>query len=95
MNISFLLTIALVGIPFYGHGITSIIIGIIVLGALAFYLFSDSINEKYKVSSRVLNTSLLCVMMILIGYSSYSLIVIRSIANPPMDQNSQRYFYFR
>lgn len=88
MNISFLLTIALVGIPFYGHGITSIIIGIIVLGALAFYLFSDNINEKYKVSSRVLNTSLLCVMMILIGYSSYSLIVIRSIANPPMDQNS-------
>ena len=87
-NISFLLTIALVGIPFYGHGITSVIIGLIVLVALAFYLFSDSINAKYKISARVLNTSLLCVMMILIGYSSYALIVIRSTANPPMDQNS-------
>ncbi len=35
-----------------------------------------------------LNTSLLCTMMIVIGYSSYALIVIRSTANTPMDQNS-------
>ncbi len=87
-NISFLLTIALVGIPFYGHGVKSVIIGLIILAGLAFYLFSESINAKYKISARVLNTSLLCVMMILIGYSSYALIVIRSTANPPMDQNS-------
>jgi len=31
---------------------------------------------------------LLCTMMIVIGYSSYALIVIRSTANTPMDQNS-------
>ena len=35
-----------------------------------------------------MNTSLLCTMMIVIGYSSYALIVIRSTANTPMDQNS-------
>ena len=34
------------------------------------------------------NTALLCTMMIVIGYSSYALIVIRSTANTPMDQNS-------
>ena len=27
-------------------------------------------------------------LMLMIGYSSYALIVIRSSANPPMDQNS-------
>lgn len=27
-------------------------------------------------------------LMLMIGYSSYALIVIRSVANPPMDQNS-------
>ena len=32
--------------------------------------------------------NLLCTMMIVIGYSSYALIVIRSTANTPMDQNS-------
>ena len=40
------------------------------------------------ISSRVKNTALLCMLMLMIGYSSYALIVIRSSANPPMDQNS-------
>ena len=40
------------------------------------------------VSARIKNTSLLCMLMLMIGYSSYALIVIRSSANPPMDQNS-------
>ncbi len=40
------------------------------------------------VSARVKNTALLCMLMLMIGYSSYALIVIRSSANPPMDQNS-------
>ncbi len=35
-----------------------------------------------------MNTALLCTMMIMVGYSSYALIVIRSTANTPMDQNS-------
>ena len=40
------------------------------------------------ISARVKNTALLCMLMLMIGYSSYTLIVIRSSANPPMDQNS-------
>ena len=87
MNISFLATIAILGIPFYGHGTGSIIIGLIVLGALAAYLFAK-LDAKWQVSSRTLNTALLCIMMIMVGYSSYALIVIRSSANTPMDQNS-------
>ena len=87
MNISFLTTVGLLGIPFYGHGWSSVFIGIIVLTILAIYLFAN-IGEKYRVSARTLNTSLLAMMMIVVGYSSYAVIVIRSSANTPMDQNS-------
>ena len=87
MNISFLTTVGLLGIPFYGHGWSSVFIGIIVLAILAIYLFAN-IGEKYRVSARTLNTSLLAMMMIVVGYSSYAVIVIRSSANTPMDQNS-------
>ena len=87
MNISFLTTIAMLGIPFYGHGFGSIVIGLIVLGALGAYLFAK-LDAKWQISARTLNTALLCMMMIMVGYSSYALIVIRSAANTPMDQNS-------
>lgn len=87
MNLSFLVTVALLGIPFYGHGWTSVLIGIVVLAILAVYLFA-ALPDKYRVSARTLNTSLLCMMMMVVGYSSYALIVIRSSANTPMDQNS-------
>jgi len=88
MNLSFLLTIAMLGIPFYGHGASAVIIGILVLGVLAAYLFASKLNEKIRMSARTMNTALLCTMMIMVGYSSYALIVIRSLANTPMDQNS-------
>ena len=91
MALSFILTIAMLGIPFYGHGSSSVVIGIIVIAALWLYLSPKTqarMKEKYRVSARTLNTSLLCTMMIVIGYSSYALIVIRSTANTPMDQNS-------
>ena len=87
MNISFLVTIAMLGIPFYGYGTGSIVIGLIVLGVLGAYLFAK-LDAKWQISARTLNTALLCIMMIMVGYSSYALIVIRSSANTPMDQNS-------
>ena len=87
MNLSFLLTVALLGIPFYGHGWSSVLIGLLVLAVLGAYLFMN-LPEKYRVSVRTLNTSLLAMMMIVVGYSSYAVIVIRSSANTPMDQNS-------
>lgn len=87
MNISYMLSVAMLGIPFYGYGWSSFVIGILVLAVLAFVL-SRTIQGKPLVSARVMNTSLLCMLMIMIGYSTYAVIVIRSTANPPMDQNS-------
>ena len=91
MALSFVLTIAMLGIPFYGHGVSSIVIGLVVIALLWFYVHpktQSAIKEKFRVSARVLNTTLLCTLLIVVGYSSYALIVIRSTANPPMDQNS-------
>ena len=86
-NIAFLLAVAMLGIPFYGHGWLSVFIGIVVLAVLWFVLNYKK-QGKALVTARIKNTSLLCMLMLMIGYSSYALIVIRSAANPPMDQNS-------
>ncbi|MCR5131166.1 MAG: DUF2723 domain-containing protein [Prevotella sp.] len=90
-NIAFLLAIALLGIPFYGYGWSAVAIGVIVLGVLWFVLNRKKTIDKKAVpviGARLKNTVLLCLLMLMIGYSSYALIVIRSSANPPMDQNS-------
>ena len=87
MNISYLLSIGMLGIPFYGHGYMSIVIGVVVLAVL-FLLLAWKKNDLYRISARLMNTSLLCMLMIMVGYSSYAVIVIRSTANTPMDQNS-------
>ncbi len=93
-NIAFLMAVAMLGIPFYGHGWMSVIIGIVVLAIMWFVLnYQKKPTVKGQkpqalVTARIKNTSLLCMLMLMIGYSSYALIVIRSAANPPMDQNS-------
>ncbi len=87
MNIAYLCSVGMLGIPFYSYGVTSIVVGVIVLGVLYFLLRWKKGGMPF-VSARVMNTSLLCMLMIMIGYSSYGVIVIRSTANTPMDQNS-------
>ena len=87
MNISYLLSVGMLGIPFYGYGWTSILCGIVVL-ALLYLALQWKREGKSVVTARLMNTSLLCMLMIMIGYSSYAVIVIRSSANTPMDQNS-------
>ena len=87
MNLSFIASIGMLGIPFYGHGISSVVIGVVAMVVLYFVL-NYAKDGVHWVSARLMNTTLLCLLMIMIGYSSYAVIVIRSEANPPMDQNS-------
>ena len=86
-NIAFLIAVGMLGIPFYGYGWSAFFIGIIVLAALWFVL-KYSKDKLPLITARAKNTALLCMLMLMIGYSTYALIVIRSSANPPMDQNS-------
>ena len=91
-NIAFILSVAMLGIPFYGHGWRAVMIGIVVMAVLWYVLgYKKKVKGQQPialVSARIKNTSLLCMLMLMIGYSSYALIVIRSSANPPMDQSS-------
>lgn len=50
-------------------------------------LFSLALYITHKNKYRTANIIILCYTMILIGYSSYALIFIRSSANPPIDEN--------
>ena len=90
-NLSFTLAVGMLGIPFRGMGWGAAIVGIIILAAIYFGLNYRKKTDKQLVpvvSARFKNTVLLCMLMLMIGYSSYAVIVIRSAANPPMDQNS-------
>lgn len=69
-----------IGLPF-GSGIIFFIILFIL--TLIYLIRYSELKEKV-----ILNTSLLSLTFILIGYSSYSLVLIRSSYNPPIDENN-------
>lgn len=81
IKISFLLTIICSGMLFIGGGW---IIPVVLIGGLIVYLF------KFcpRIPVRIFNLIIMSVIVIFIGYSSYALILIRSNAQTPMDQNS-------
>jgi tetratricopeptide (TPR) repeat protein len=79
-KIAFIITVTLLGIPFIGDGLG---LGICIILGLTVYLFWSK-----KISMVSLNSILIGLFVITIGYLSYALIVIRSTSNTPMDQNS-------
>lgn len=79
-KIAFAVCMLLSGITFIGD---SIFLWILLVAGLVGFLYFYK-----KISFRLINTVILCLMVILIGYSSFALIPIRSAANTPMDQNS-------
>ena len=86
-NIATVMAVGMLGIPFYGYGWSAAIIG--VLGLIALWIVLNwRTNKMHLIPARFKNTMLLCMLMLMIGYSTYAVIVIRSSANPPMDQNS-------
>lgn len=79
MKLAFILSITLLGIPFIGSGY---ILGILLILALTAGLFYFK-----NVNIKALNTTLVSLMVIVVGYSCYALILIRSTADTPMNQN--------
>ena len=57
-----------------------------VAALIAAIIFGIMYTSKKKIV--LWNTVLVMVAVIILGYSSYALIIIRSVAKPPMDQNS-------
>ena len=81
MRWSFFLSIVVSGIPFIGN---SMIIPVVVVAALGVYLF----KFMKQVPVRIFSNVILSIAMIFIGFSCYALIIIRSNANTPLDENS-------
>jgi hypothetical protein len=61
-----------------GDVVTKLLIGAVILG-VAYYL-----RKEYA----LINTIVLCFSFIVIGYSSFGIVLVRSAANPPMDENN-------
>ena len=80
LKLSFIVSLIMVGLPFVSE---SILLSLLIVAALIIVTFASK-----KVNIRLLNTILTCIMVIFIGYSSYAIILLRSTANTPMDQNS-------
>jgi hypothetical protein len=68
------------GLP-YNSGLFTYLV--LLFGTLVYGIWKSYKNKKY-----ILNTVLLMFAVIIIGYFSFSVIVIRSLANPPMDENN-------
>ena len=77
---SFVLAIVLSGMLFIGPWWFSALL----IAAFAVYVFGFCA----KVPVRVFNVVMLSVFLIFVGYSSYALLLIRSHADPPMNQQS-------
>lgn len=70
---------------YLGGGTKTVIV--VLFGGIAFAI------SRIKAPNVVLNTAILSFMVILIGYSSFTLIVVRSAANPPMDENNPEHVF--
>ena len=62
--------------------------GVIVLTLLVVGLVIWGLKYTHEHKMKVVNLIILCTSVILIGYSSFAMIVIRSAANPPLDENN-------
>ncbi len=80
VRISVLVAVTLSGMLFIGSGWW---LGVILTAALAGWLFWEK-----KLPLRVLNIAMWSIAVIFVGYSSYALILIRSSADTPMNQNA-------
>lgn len=67
--------------------------GIIFYILLLITLFTIGIRYSVKQRKPLLNLSFWSAAAIIIGYSSYGMIIIRSAANPPMDENNPENVY--
>ena len=81
IKISFFLSILLSGMLFIGDGW---LLPVVLLVALGTYLFKFC----KRIPTRIFALTIMSIFVIFIGYSSYALILIRSNAQTPMDQNS-------
>ena len=80
IRVSLLLSVVLSGMLFIG---SSWFIPVVLIAALVIYLW-----KARNLHFRLLSIVAVSILVIFVGYSSYALLLIRSTANPPMNQNA-------
>ncbi len=80
MRTAFMASMALSGILFIG---SSVWLWIVLIGTAAYFVY-----RRNALNPKILNLSMSSLLVILIGFSAYAVIPIRSAANPPLDLNS-------
>jgi hypothetical protein len=81
MKLSILVSVVLSGMFLIGDGL---IIAALLTVALALYLF----RFCKQLPLRIMSITMISMFVIFVGYSSYALLLIRSSANTPMNQNA-------
>lgn len=79
--VSSLSAIILLGIPFLGEGY---ILGFVLSAGLAWSMW----HFRSKISARLMQVVQLSLLAIAIGFSSYGVILVRAIADTPMNENA-------
>ncbi|MDR3251797.1 MAG: DUF2723 domain-containing protein [Tannerella sp.] len=82
MKISFIIAVTMLGIPFIGSGY---LLGAVIILALTVFMF-----RYKKINVKAINTILISLMVIVIGYSSFALILVRASVDTPMNENNPR-----
>ena len=79
-RVAFIVSIALAGILFIG---SNALLWVALIGVALYFTF-----RYKKMNIKFINLAMSSLMVILIGFSAYAIIPIRSSANPPLDLNS-------
>ncbi|MCX6225467.1 MAG: DUF2723 domain-containing protein [Bacteroidia bacterium] len=83
-----LLIAFLVGLSIGVHLLNLLASGLVVFVVIVVVVLGWGIRETHRSKSVIWNTILLSITLLLAGYSSYTILLIRSNANTPMDQNN-------
>ena len=79
LRISLIASLILIGLPLIGNTL----VGLLIAGGIAafFYLYKG-------LTARMVHTLQMCLVAIMVGFSSYGVILVRAEADPPMNENS-------
>ena len=79
LRLSLALSLILMGLPLIGGGLISIILTLVILGSLYYYK---------GITARVAHLIQMCLVAIAFGFSTYGVILVRAVADPPMNENA-------
>ncbi len=78
-RISIALSLILMGLPLIGSGIVALALAVAIVAF--FYLYKG-------LRARAVQTVQMCLVAIAMGFSSYGVILVRAVADPPMNENA-------